>query len=1195
MKNLKTIKKALISSVLSLILCFSMLLGTTFAWFTDTVSSGNTVITAGNLDVELYHADKGTNGADEKVDDSTLLFDDVDSKKWEPGAMAWEKLTVENKGNLNLKYQLTLKALDATVVNGISFASMLKVAVVDETFVYTRENVEAIPAEKWSDLATFTLTGNLEGTPEGATENPSKTYGVIIWWQPSDIDDTFNIAEEVSVKVGVTLVATQQIGENDSTGDNYDEDAWHPDMKVYNAQDLQAALNNGVTNIQLMSDIELDGKSIIIPPAVMGYAMRSTPIATVIDLNGKSIIANNNREAGAVIVNNGYLIIRGDENSVIANTAMNGASAIENNGIMLIEGGSYVGAPSDLSPNYAAYAINTIGAGTELTIRNANVSGRGAVAATKGSKAIIESGTYHTPEAAWAHAVYANGEGTEVIINGGTFSEGYAASATNWGMYQICSIEKAKVTVNGGNFEEWDCANGYDLHTASDGVIEIFAGTFADNPASQNGKDFTVDGYKSVANNGKYYVVSDSIDEIITCAADLLALGGKSLEGTYMVLADIDLGGAAMPTIGAAYGKELTIIGNGHTISNATTAHTTHNGMKHHGFFYAYTESTLNISDLTFDNVVIDARNDAERNYGAAIVVAFADGKSTVNLNNVDVNNSKVLNNTPDIGDEAGVYVGYQTGTLNMTDCDSVGCEVIGETAVKTGAFIGMVNGTTYVNNCTTDMTIGLCNRIDGTLYVDGIIVVTNTQSLNAAISAGKTNLILADGSYEINNATSLANKVLVFNGSKNAVITMNPDIDQGPMFSELTFNGVTINFGKVNYKGIKHAAKVVYNDCQINGLQFLFAKDVEFNNCDLDSNGAEHCVWTYGSVNVSFTECDFTYGDRAVNCYSDNDITGGLQTVAFENCTFTTANENSLGAVEINSSNFSVGAKVSLKACTAPAHGELAYISEYDTSAGAKTTLTIDGEEAYVVMVGNKWAADSANEAAMKAALSADKKNIIVVLAKDMSIDIGTGWKMGGASTVSITIKGNGKTLTLSSTYRSYFNMANPEGTLYLENMTLTNAHTGTHFFDYTTHFNCDAVATNVVFAKSPLVSGATVTFNDCQFVQSGADIYGLWVMSGSDVTVNGGVVNTDRGIKIADENSATEKTFLSVSGTDFNTNKKAAILVTTAYGAEIKLDNVDISDCAADSTNAVWIDEDRTDYAGSVTVTGGTVINEP
>ena len=124
--------------------------------------------------------------------------------------------------------------------------------------------------------------------------------------------------------------------------------------------------------------------------------------------------------------------------------------------------------------------------------------------------------------------------------------------------------------------------------------------------------------------------------------------------------------------------------------------------------------------------------------------------------------------------------------------------------------------------------------------------------------------------------------------------------------------------------------------------MQFLFGENVEFENCTFDSNGAEHSVWTYGVKNVSFNDCDFTYGDRCVNCYSDNDVVGGKQTVDFTNCTFTTENTASEGAVEINSCFFSVGIEVNLEGCTAPAYGEMAWISKWDNTHGAKTTINI-------------------------------------------------------------------------------------------------------------------------------------------------------------------------------------------------------------------------------------------------------------
>ena len=164
---------------------------------------------------------------------------------------------------------------------------------------------------------------------------------------------------------------------------------------------------------------------------------------------------------------------------------------------------------------------------------------------------------------------------------------------------------------------------------------------------------------------------------------------------------------------------------------------------------------------------------------------------------------------------------------------------------------------------------------------------------------------------------------------------------DQYVTGATLAFEGVTINFGTVNNMGFANTKSLSYKNCDINGLQFLYGPEVKFENCNLNSNGAEHCVWTYGCQNVNFTDCNFTYGDRGINCYSHNDVEGG-QTVNFTRCAFATTNAASEGAVEINSCYIQAGISVTLDSCTAPAYGELAYVSPWDSTNGAKTTINI-------------------------------------------------------------------------------------------------------------------------------------------------------------------------------------------------------------------------------------------------------------
>ncbi|MBR2388331.1 MAG: hypothetical protein IKB02_06130 [Clostridia bacterium] len=214
-----TTKRALFLSFVSMFLCFTMLLGTTYAWFTDSVASDVNHIVAGNLDVELLHTnDEKT---DETVTGDTKLFTEVE--KWEPGVIVWEKFTVKNVGTLALKYVFSLNATNATVVNNVSFADLLKVAVIeDDTFVYNRANIAALTT--WESLSTFAKNGELKAG------DPAKTYGIVIYWQPSDQDNLFNMnnankGKEASVDVGVNLFATQMEAEKDSFDANYDADA----------------------------------------------------------------------------------------------------------------------------------------------------------------------------------------------------------------------------------------------------------------------------------------------------------------------------------------------------------------------------------------------------------------------------------------------------------------------------------------------------------------------------------------------------------------------------------------------------------------------------------------------------------------------------------------------------------------------------------------------------------------------------------------------------------------------------------------------------------------------------------------------------------------------------------------------------------------------------------------------------------
>lgn len=275
----------------------------------------------------------------------------------------------------------------------------------------------------------------------------------------------------------------------------------------------------------------------------------------------------------------------------------------------------------------------------------------------------------------------------------------------------------------------------------------------------------------------------------------------------------------------------------------------------------------------------------------------------------------------------------YNSGKTNFIDMEG------------TGKTLSITNCTATLDGTETPVIdfVGGSKLDNNTVILDGKTYASSQTSLSNALNNGATEVLLKDGNYTMPEP-DLRGKGLTVTGSKDVVIDASA-VDARDQFvtgATLKFEGVTLNFGKVNYMGFANTASLTYKDCDINGLQFLFGENVVFENCNLNSNGAEHTVWTYGVKNVSFTDCDFTYGDRGVNCYSDNDVVGGKQTVNFTNCTFATENTASEGAVEINSTYFSVGIEVNMEGCTAPAYGKMAYVSPWDSTNGAKTTINI-------------------------------------------------------------------------------------------------------------------------------------------------------------------------------------------------------------------------------------------------------------
>ena len=202
-------KKALIASVLSMTLSASMFVGTTFAWFTDSVESGVNQIVSGNLDVELTHKGAG-DGAFSPVKGVTNLFKNANggAMLWEPNASSMETFKVSNEGSLALKYTFEMNYTNATKTpEGKTLADVLTATVK------TPDGQETT-----ATLADFSYDSTLVA---GASEE----FTVTIAWPQSANDNAFNVKGGLSIDLGVKVFATQYAYEYDGNGNNYDENA----------------------------------------------------------------------------------------------------------------------------------------------------------------------------------------------------------------------------------------------------------------------------------------------------------------------------------------------------------------------------------------------------------------------------------------------------------------------------------------------------------------------------------------------------------------------------------------------------------------------------------------------------------------------------------------------------------------------------------------------------------------------------------------------------------------------------------------------------------------------------------------------------------------------------------------------------------------------------------------------------------
>ena len=234
----KNTKKALVLSVLSLVVCFSMLVGTTFAWFTDSVSSANNVIASGNLDVTLeYWADANNDGTKEWVD--VQGADDIfnPAAKWEPGYADVVYFRISNVGSLAMQYSFVMNVNEpaqSTNVNGDKFYlsdyiqySIVEGATENQFGTDRAAAIAAATADGQVPRALSNDTADRVTSNGTALESGDFVKFAVVVWMPETVGNEANYRGEApQIDLTFNVIATQATSENDGFGTNdYDEGA----------------------------------------------------------------------------------------------------------------------------------------------------------------------------------------------------------------------------------------------------------------------------------------------------------------------------------------------------------------------------------------------------------------------------------------------------------------------------------------------------------------------------------------------------------------------------------------------------------------------------------------------------------------------------------------------------------------------------------------------------------------------------------------------------------------------------------------------------------------------------------------------------------------------------------------------------------------------------------------------------------
>ena len=520
-----------------------------------------------------------------------------------------------------------------------------------------------------------------------------------------------------------------------------------------------------------------------------------------------------------------------------------------------------------------------------------------------------------------------------------------------------------------------------------------------------------------------------------------------------------------------------------------------------------------------------------------------------------------------------------------------------GGTGETNGANVEATNtfdegGTTSDPEATSEDEGGGANVSEGETATVATIGSATYETLDAAIAAvadGET-IVVNAGEYKLNGSLSYAGKAFTIEAAKDAVVSFDMSAAVALHGAKITFNNVTFDY-KTNgdYIGLQHADTLVYNNCTINGMVFLYAVNETFNSCTFEQTSAgAYNVWTYGAKNVTFNGCTFNCVGKAVLVYNEgaNDKTD----LTVKNTKFNaSAPVEGKAAIEIDTHLMEGGATITVDNTTATGFangsnsGNALWNDKKQTADTNKnTTVTVAGETVFApkATVVKPVSVNGTSYETLEDAIDAATPDANGVITYEISgkVDVtATGWvqvaKAGLTGLTAVKFVGttddaeiciNGGLAILAD--QNYDINVSFE-TLALSKLNPTYGSDYGHSTNYFTTWlrNPGAAENTVTYTNCTFPNGVSnnqygkTVFDNCKFTNNATGLYNLWNYGGSTEIKSSSFTGT-RGIKAYSE--GVDGGQIEVADTTFNgLGEKAAIVVSKA--TTVTLNKVDATEC--------------------------------